>query len=55
LDLESALFHEIMHCCGAGHPESDRSCQAEPDCLEKCLRPIFGFVMPGPIWGAGIE
>lgn len=44
IDWEQALFHEMMHCCGADHDKGRRGgVQAEPDCLENCLRPLMGW------------
>lgn len=40
---EDALFHEMMHCCGAPHDPRNEGVTANPDKLEACLRPIAGF------------
>lgn len=48
LNYAQALMHELMHCCGASHDKRNRDCQADPDCLERCLEPLLGFIRIKP-------
>jgi len=55
IDWEAAILHEMMHCCGASHDPLNWNVQANPDCLEKHLRPIAGWPGTFPGWPSPID
>ena len=52
IDITQAIFHEIMHCCGAKHRDKPKPGMVRIGCLETCLRGKMGW--PPIVWPAPI-